>query len=93
MTLTICLSTGTTVAFWKSAPRASFLLICFLSNISSSLIDGVNVTMSDEHMWLAPFTDGGDHLVTVDLGRASSISGLRVWNYNKSPDDTHRGVR
>ena len=49
--------------------------------------------MSDEHMWLIPFTDGQDHLLTVDLGKCSPLIGLRVWNYNKSTDDSFRGVR
>ena len=49
--------------------------------------------MSDEHMWLIPFTDGQDHLLTVDLGQCSPLIGLRVWNYNKCTDDSFRGVR
>ena len=57
------------------------------------IIDGSNLTMSDEHMWLIPFTDGQDHLLTVDLGQPTPLIGLRVWNYNKSIDDTFRGVR
>lgn len=44
-------------------------------------------------MWLIPFTDGQDHLLTVDLGQPTPLIGLRVWNYNKSTDDTFRGVR
>ena len=57
------------------------------------IIDGSNLTMSDEHMWLIPFTDGQDHLLTVDLEQPTPLIGLRVWNYNKSIDDTFRGVR
>ena len=60
---------------------------------SNRIIDGSNLTMSDEHMWLVPFTDGQDHLLTVDLGQPTPLIGLRVWNYNKSIDDTFRGVR
>ena len=60
---------------------------------SNRIIDGSNLTMSDEHMWLIPFTDGQDHLLTVDLGQPTPLIGLRVWNYNKSIDDTFRGVR
>lgn len=48
--------------------------------------------MSDEHMWLIPFTEGQDHLLTIDLGRVNSLVGVRVWNYNKSTDDSFRGV-
>ena len=48
--------------------------------------------MEDEHMWLIPFSPGLDHVVTIHFDRAESIAGLRFWNYNKSPEDTYRGV-
>uniref|UniRef100_G1RLK3 Katanin interacting protein n=1 Tax=Nomascus leucogenys TaxID=61853 RepID=G1RLK3_NOMLE len=57
------------------------------------LIDGTNITMEDEHMWLIPFSPGLDHVVTIRLDRAESIAGLRFWNYNKSPEDTYRGAK
>ena len=56
------------------------------------LFDGTSVTMSDEHMWLIPYTDGEDHWLKIDFGRPVEITGLRFWNYNKSPEDTYRGV-
>lgn len=43
-------------------------------------------------MWLVPFSPGRDHLLTVRFDGAQSIAGLRFWNYNKSPEDTYRGV-
>lgn len=48
--------------------------------------------MEDEHMWLIPFSPGLDHMVTIRFDKAESIAGLRFWNYNKSPEDTYRGV-
>lgn len=56
------------------------------------LVDGANITMEDEHMWLVPFSPGLDHVVTICFDRAENIAGLRFWNYNKSPEDTYRGV-
>ena len=56
------------------------------------VIDGENITMSDEHMWLIPFTDGGEHTLTINLTTPEEIVGLRFWNYNKSAEDTYRGV-
>lgn len=44
-------------------------------------------------MWLIPFSPGLDHVVTIHFNKAESIAGLRFWNYNKSPEDTYRGVR
>ena len=50
------------------------------------------MTVSDEHMWLIPFNEGQNHTVTVNFGQKVLISGLRLWNYNKSKEDTYRGV-
>jgi hypothetical protein len=52
----------------------------------------MNITTEDEHMWLIPFSPGLDHVVMIHFDRAQSIAGLRLWNYNKSPEDTYRGV-
>ncbi|KAH0632093.1 hypothetical protein JD844_020156 [Phrynosoma platyrhinos] len=56
------------------------------------LIDGTNITVEDNHMWLIPFSPGEDHVVTISFPQPESIAGLRIWNYNKSPEDTYRGV-
>nr|XP_030727438.1 protein KIAA0556 homolog isoform X4 [Globicephala melas] len=63
------------------------------SRTLDKLIDGANITMEDEHMWLIPFLPGLDHVVTIHFDRAESIAGLRFWNYNKSPEDTYRGAK
>ncbi|KAL8620866.1 hypothetical protein ACOMHN_047037 [Nucella lapillus] len=57
------------------------------------LIDGTAITMSDEHMWLIPFTVGQSHTVTITFPHETLVSGLRIWNYNKTPEDTYRGAR
>lgn len=56
------------------------------------LIDNTNVTTCDSHMWLAPYTAGGDHVITITLKTPAMVAGLQIWNYNKSPEDTRRGV-
>ncbi|XP_031417223.1 katanin-interacting protein isoform X4 [Clupea harengus] len=57
------------------------------------LIDGQNITMEDEHMWLIPFSSDAEHRLTIQLPTEHTLTGLRVWNYNKSPEDTYRGVK
>jgi len=57
------------------------------------LIDGVCVTMEDQHMWMIPFTVGQDHLLTITLEQPTRISCIKVWNYNKTPEDTYRGAK
>eukprot|EP01042_Synura_sphagnicola_P003665 gene3665-4572_t len=32
-----------------------------------NLLDGVNFTCDDLHAWLAPFTRGEDHLITIEM--------------------------
>ncbi|MEE6498455.1 hypothetical protein FKM82_003106 [Ascaphus truei] len=63
------------------------------SRTLDKLIDGVNITNEDSHMWLIPFTPGENHTITVNFGRTENIAGLRFWNYNKSPEDTYRGAK
>ncbi|ELU03431.1 hypothetical protein CAPTEDRAFT_135076 [Capitella teleta] len=57
------------------------------------LIDGSNITLCDEHMWLIPFTAGEDHWLSVTFKHPVDVVGLRFWNYNKSPEDTYRGAK
>nr|XP_008121450.1 PREDICTED: protein KIAA0556 homolog isoform X4 [Anolis carolinensis] len=63
------------------------------SRTVDKLIDGTNITMEDHHMWLIPFRPGEDHMLTIQFPQAKSIAGLRIWNYNKSPEDTYRGAK
>lgn len=57
------------------------------------LLNGVNNTMDDHHMWLIPFNKGENHTIMIDLGRKMAISGLKFYNYNKSEEDTLRGAK
>eukprot|EP00887_Chlorella_sp_A99_P000656 scaffold5.g656.t1 len=57
------------------------------------LLDGVCLTCDDMHMWLAPFTPGSRHRVTLALAAPVALGALRVWNYNKSRIHALRGVR
>ncbi|XP_039347979.1 katanin-interacting protein isoform X3 [Mauremys reevesii] len=63
------------------------------SRTLDKLIDGTNITVEDNHMWLIPFTYGEDHIITIHFDKAENIAGLRFWNYNKSPEDTYRGAK
>jgi hypothetical protein len=72
------------------------------------LIDGMSVTTDDNHMWLAPTvvgikkSDGRDERGDVPIKgqwlqfswpETVEVSAIRVWNYNKSYDDTARGIK
>ncbi|XP_067672341.1 katanin-interacting protein-like isoform X2 [Haliotis asinina] len=57
------------------------------------LINGNNITLSDENMWLIPFTPGNSHTVTINFDQQVLVSAIRIWNYNKTPEDTYRGAK
>ncbi|XP_046378417.2 katanin-interacting protein-like isoform X2 [Haliotis rufescens] len=57
------------------------------------LINGSNITLSDEHMWLIPFTPGNSHTITINFDQQVLVSAIRIWNYNKTPEDTYRGAK
>ena len=57
------------------------------------LLNGANTTCSDLHCWLAPFTPGAMHTVTLTLDAPVKLGMLRVWNYNKSRVHAARGAR
>lgn len=61
--------------------------------VVTNLIDGVNRTQDDMHLWLAPFTPGCNHTVFVDFGAPYQVAMIRVWNYNKSRIHSFRGVK
>ena len=52
--------------------------------IAKNLLDGVNFTCDDLHVWLAPFTPGKEHNIIIEMDHLECISMARIWNYNKS---------
>mmetsp|Transcript_19206 Transcript_19206/g.31989 ORF Transcript_19206/g.31989 Transcript_19206/m.31989 type:complete len:298 (-) Transcript_19206:2320-3213(-) len=45
-------------------------------------------------MWLIEFNPNENHYMDIDLGSSNfELAGIRIWNYNKSPEDTRRGVK
>lgn len=61
--------------------------------VVTNLIDGVNRTQDDMHLWLAPFTPGRSHVIFLDFGASHKVAMIRVWNYNKSRIHSFRGVK
>jgi hypothetical protein len=43
-------------------------------------------------MWLCPFSIKEKVRIMITLSVSKRLHGLRIWNYNKSSDDTYRGV-
>eukprot|EP00912_Choanoflagellata_sp_UC4_P001815 UC4_evm5s1162 len=57
------------------------------------LVNGKNVSINDANMWMIPYNPGCLHKLSIDLGKNFVLSGFKLWNYNKSSEDTIRGVR
>jgi protein JBTS26 len=57
------------------------------------LIDGVYFTRDDLHVWLSPYTKGELHTVTFNFNKITTLSMLRIWNYNKSRIHSFRGAK
>lgn len=61
--------------------------------VVTNLIDGVNLTQDDMHLWLAPFTQGRSHVIYLEFAGPCQVAMIRVWNYNKSRIHSFRGVK
>ena len=64
---------------------------------SEKLFDGMCHTCDDLHAWLAPWGEQESVTIDVDLKTdnvdAQTLSMLRIWNYNKSREQSFRGMR
>ena len=47
--------------------------------VVDNLVDGINRTRDDIHMWLAPFTKGRDHKVFITFNKPTQIAMMRIW--------------
>ncbi|XP_050539248.1 katanin-interacting protein-like isoform X2 [Daktulosphaira vitifoliae] len=61
--------------------------------VVQNLIDGINLTRDDMHLWLTPFTPGGHHYVYFKFDKTQTVAMIRIWNYNKSRIHSYRGVK
>ncbi|CAH2306798.1 Hypothetical predicted protein [Pelobates cultripes] len=61
--------------------------------VVTNLIDGVNRTQDDMHLWLTPFTPGKRHFIFMDFLQPCNVAMIRIWNYNKSRIHSYRGIK
>ena len=61
--------------------------------VVTNIINSQNDTCEDRLMWLIPYTKGGTHVLKISFDQPLKIAGFKVWNYNKSPEDSLRGVK
>ncbi|XP_065215223.1 katanin-interacting protein-like isoform X1 [Planococcus citri] len=61
--------------------------------IVTNLLNNVNRTHDDMHLWLTPFTPGAHHYIYIKFYTVETIAMIRIWNYNKSRIHSYRGVK
>ena len=47
--------------------------------VVTNLLDGINQTRDDVHMWLAPFTPGKNHIVRIRFYIPQALALIRIW--------------
>ena len=47
--------------------------------VVGNILDGVNRTRDDVHMWLAPFTTGNNHFVYFTFAKPCKLALMRIW--------------
>jgi hypothetical protein len=82
---------------FKPIEIRSSMLSCSPNDNGSSiyrLIDGVDNTEDADHMWLAPCRPyAQQYILRIDFGNPVGLTGLKIWNYNASLDDSFMGVK
>ncbi|CAG0892228.1 unnamed protein product, partial [Cyprideis torosa] len=61
--------------------------------VVTNLIDGVFRTHDDMHLWLTPYEEGRPVVIDIKFFELTSVSLVRIWNYNKSRIHSFRGVK
>ena len=61
--------------------------------VLENLLNGINLTSDISDMWLTPFSLHGKQFLYFNFGDKKRVSGMKVWNYNASPEDSYRGVK
>jgi hypothetical protein len=47
--------------------------------VVTNLLDGVNRTHDDMHLWLAPFTKGASHFIHLVFRHKTEVAMIRIW--------------
>jgi len=55
------------------------------------LVDGVEVTTEEAHMWSVPFQPR--MVLSIDLGMRKGVKAITVHNYNASLEESFRGIK
>ncbi|XP_076816386.1 katanin-interacting protein-like [Clavelina lepadiformis] len=77
---------------YHNITRTSSSTDCYSDEINR-LLDDTNVTMAANHMWMSTFKEAGPQKIEINFVQAVQVTGLRVWNYNESFEDSFKGAK
>ncbi len=78
----INLKTKDTIIFQITADPPDINILPEYGNdprVVTNLIDGVNKTRDDIHMWLAPFKSNRNHFIYITFEHPVDIAMIRIW--------------
>ena len=61
--------------------------------VLENLINSYNNSVVDKDIWLIPYTAGENHVIKFKFPESIEIKGIKLFNYNKSKEDSLRGAR
>lgn len=61
--------------------------------VITNLLDGINYTTDDYHIWLSPYYVDKDNFIYINFDGVVDLSMMRIWNYNKCRTHSTRGAR
>lgn len=61
--------------------------------VLENLVNGRHESVKDKDIWLIPYTAGEEHTIKITFPKAVEVKGIKFFNYNKSEEDSLRGVR
>lgn len=47
--------------------------------VVTNLLDGINRTQDDMHLWLTPFDSGEHHLIILEFFKKTELGMVRIW--------------
>lgn len=66
---------------------------CQIPSDIGSIVNGINVTTMSTNMCLLPFCENCSVSLKIQFNQARQINGIRLWNYNRSREDTYKGAK
>lgn len=61
--------------------------------VLENLIKGDRCSTDPNTLWISPFKQKDKQLIYIDFGGRQKVSGMRIWNYNTTEEESYRGAK